>query len=406
MKTIQHFFVTIGLIFVSLCVPLSFVKATNCTVAQSGNVSLSESCTFGGNYDGAADGNIVVGTNVTLTVLAGQVVNVSQGYNYTITASGAKIVIIDSGSIQISSSTICLTDADGDTYASSLNANTQTLETGSCGAGKIARKNAQTQTDCNDSNVSYFAALTCYPDADGDTRYTSTSHSVCAGTTCASVGESASAGTDCNDASASTYATIQCYPNADGDAYYSTTLGSAFCGSTCAAAGQSATVGNDCNDASASTYATIQCYANADNDGVYSKTLGTAFCGSTCAAAGQSATIGTDCCDTDANAKPGQTAWFATARSGCGGFDYDCNSVETHSIGAGGAYGSCVANTSTQSCDMVGGNSGFISDPGCGNVGSYRLGGCCNPGGDCSGTAYPACGLGNAATNNLTQTCH
>jgi hypothetical protein len=34
--------------------------------------------------------------------------------------------------------------------------------------------------------------------------------------------------------------------------------------------------------------------------------------------------INDDCCDSDANAHPGQTAYFKTARTGCGGFDYNC----------------------------------------------------------------------------------
>jgi hypothetical protein len=35
-----------------------------------------------------------------------------------------------------------------------------------------------------------------------------------------------------------------------------------------------------------------------------------------------------DCCDSDANARPGQTSYFATARAGCGGFDYNCANGE------------------------------------------------------------------------------
>src|SRR6185436_10227403 len=31
-----------------------------------------------------------------------------------------------------------------------------------------------------------------------------------------------------------------------------------------------------------------------------------------------------DCCDYDSNAKPGQTGYFTSPRSLCGGYDYDC----------------------------------------------------------------------------------
>ena len=39
---------------------------------------------------------------------------------------------------------------------------------------------------------------------------------------------------------------------------------------------------------------------------------------------GRAPTSASDCCDSDANAYPGQTGFFATARR-CGGFDYDCS---------------------------------------------------------------------------------
>lgn len=35
-----------------------------------------------------------------------------------------------------------------------------------------------------------------------------------------------------------------------------------------------------------------------------------------------------DCCDVDANAHPGQTTWHVTARSVCGGFDYNCDGTD------------------------------------------------------------------------------
>jgi hypothetical protein len=38
--------------------------------------------------------------------------------------------------------------------------------------------------------------------------------------------------------------------------------------------------------------------------------------------------LGGDCCDSDPDAHPGQKAAFSMARSGCGGYDYDCNGTE------------------------------------------------------------------------------
>jgi hypothetical protein len=37
----------------------------------------------------------------------------------------------------------------------------------------------------------------------------------------------------------------------------------------------------------------------------------------------------TDCCDSDSNARPGQTLYYSSARNGCGGYDYNCDGVET-----------------------------------------------------------------------------
>lgn len=292
------------LVFLGLCLPLTSVHAVDCTTQKTGPIELGFTCAFAGNYDGAVEGNIIVESGVTLTVRANQIINVNEGYNYTITAEGAGIVIIDDGAIQISDSIICLVDADGDTYPDSFDAGTQTFATGSCGTGKIARKDAMTQADCNDGNASYFAALTCYADADGD--------------------------------------------------------------------------------------------------GVYSKTSGSVCGGATCAGVGQSANAGTDCCDTDANAKPGQTSWFAVARTGCGGFDYNCDSVETHAVtGGSGGCGTCTNNTSTQSCSWSGVSSGWTSaDPGCGNTATTRQAGMCN-----EMLNYPNCAITGCATFSTTQTC-
>ena len=300
----QQFLLSMALLFFSFCIPLSSAKATDCTTVKSGNITIAESCTFAGTYDGASNGNIIVNADITLTVRAGQTINVTEGYNYTITATGAKIVIFDTGVLQVGASIICLVDADGDTYAASLDPGTQTLATGSCGTGKIARQSAQTQVDCNDNNASYFAALTCYANADGDAYYSATSHSVCGGSTCASVGESA--------------------------------------------------------------------------------------------------TAGTDCCDTDANARPGQTTYFATARTTCGGFDYNCDGSETHAITDGsGGCGTCSNNTTAQSCSWSGVSGGWTgADPGCGGTATTRQPGMCN-----EMTSYPNCSITGCATFTTTQTC-
>jgi hypothetical protein len=58
------------------------------------------------------------------------------------------------------------------------------------------------------------------------------------------------------------------------------------------------------------------CYGDADGDG---------YAGSGSKTCHSSPSSGSDCCDSDANAHPGQTSYFTSQRSGCGGYDYDCD---------------------------------------------------------------------------------
>ncbi|MFZ2024657.1 MAG: hypothetical protein WAV51_00015 [Microgenomates group bacterium] len=253
----QQFFTAIALVFLGFCLPLSFAHATSCATAQSGDITLTSSCTFDGTNDGAVGGNITIAADVTLTILAGQNLVVNQGNSFVITATGAMITIIDTGNMLIGR-TICLTDGDADTYPASIAASDQTLTATTCGAGTIVRSAATWQSDCNDASASYFAALTCYADADSDTYYSITSQSVCGGaTTCAGLSPA------------------------------------------------------------------------------------------------QSATVGTDCCDTDANAKPGQTAYFTTARTTCGGYDYDCDASSLETLDSTGINAATyVCTNPCNSCSL------------------------------------------------------
>jgi hypothetical protein len=66
-------------------------------------------------------------------------------------------------------------------------------------------------------------------------------------------------------------------------------------------------------------------YQDTDNDGYGNPDAGAMFCGTP---SGWSAN-NSDCCDTEPLAHPGQTNFYAMARTGCGGYDYDCDSTET-----------------------------------------------------------------------------
>jgi hypothetical protein len=70
-------------------------------------------------------------------------------------------------------------------------------------------------------------------------------------------------------------------------------------------------------------------YRDQDGDGVGNPSVTQSSC---TGAPGGYVSNNSDCCDSDGNAKPGQTMTFATARSGCGGFDYNCDGSTTQGL--------------------------------------------------------------------------
>ncbi len=131
-----------------------------------------------------------------------------------------------------------------------------------------------------------------------------------------------------------------CYTDSDNDGY-------AGSGSdTCRASGSS---GSDCDDSSSSYWVNRSCYTDSDSDGAYSTSTRTACCGASCGSCNVSTngSAGNDCCDTDANAKVGQTSYFSSSRSGCGGYDYDCNGSEWKNTST---CGECTLCNSGSAC--------------------------------------------------------
>ncbi len=111
------------------------------------------------------------------------------------------------------------------------------------------------------------------------------------------------------------------------------------------------------------------CYLDSDNDG-YRRPDGATItstdtdCRDTREA--RASEPATDCCDTDNRAVPGQTAHFTAPRSGCGGFDYDCDGRETL------LYRSLGRCSGTAICDFAVGWAGR-SPAACGGVAPYFL---------------------------------
>ena len=150
---------------------------------------------------------------------------------------------------------------------------------------------------------------------------------------------------DC-DGTADNGLTVDCYPDADGDDLAPmgalavptcpdpVRMASPWLGCPANRVGLAPTTPDttDCDDASPTVRAAIACFADADDDGVggASQRVCPMPDGVTCPAT-HSATGG-DCCDTDARAFPGATAWQSTARTGCGGYDFDCNRSEEYEL--------------------------------------------------------------------------
>jgi hypothetical protein len=117
----------------------------------------------------------------------------------------------------------------------------------------------------------------------------------------------------------------------------------------------------------------VMCYRDADGDGYGSGALVPV-----CPAAGGCPSFYSnrtgDCCDSDVRAHPGQHQSYESTRSGCGGFDFDCNNTETRSYGLASGSG-CSATTRTacvtQDRKLV---DGFHTAAACGVQSEYATG--------------------------------
>ncbi len=96
------------------------------------------------------------------------------------------------------------------------------------------------------------------------------------------------------------------------------------------------------------------CYANADAYG-YAATGGVTVASADpdCADAGEARDFvpRTDCCDADARAYPGQPSFYSTARTTCGGYDFDCDGAETLQLVGGPPVSTCAA-CAGMACDV------------------------------------------------------
>jgi hypothetical protein len=206
--------------------------------------------------------------------------------------------------------------------------------------------------DCAPADVNFSRLRNCYRDADGDGVVSATATAVCSGAACPN-GTTATAGTDCNDSSTVEFQQLSCVfgPDSDSDGYRAGAV-SSVCGGD-----------GGCPDGGSSL---------------------------------------ADCDDQNANAKPGQRAFFDVPRDG-GSFDYDCNGSETRN-----PLWDCVSNyTTTAVCQGTpfSGLRGFLTAaPACGAAGVWRT--CASwEDGTCSSITwwYGGCGAGCVSVDGGTS---
>lgn len=140
-------------------------------------------------------------------------------------------------------------------------------------------------------------------------------------------------------------------------------------------------------------------YVDSDSDGFGAGPIGY-FCGAT-PPAGRAAT-NTDCCDTDSRAWPGATNFQTTPRAGCGGFDFNCDNVQTRQYtqsNACQATGTCAGGD--RSCAGTTGWSGAV--PSCGVTDTYVTS--CGAIPACNWSTCPGCTTCSAVTASRTQGC-
>jgi hypothetical protein len=119
-----------------------------------------------------------------------------------------------------------------------------------------------------------------------------------------------------------------------------------------------------------------------------------------------------DCCDSDANAYPGQSSWFTTTRTTCGGYDFNCDGSENQQYPSEG-YLACGYSTCSSVLSFTAGYGWTCYDPGASTIyqcsGFGWVPGCASTAlywttASCSGS-WPSCSV-SGSSFSATQACH
>jgi hypothetical protein len=149
-------------------------------------------------------------------------------------------------------------------------------------------------------------------------------------------------------------------------------------------------IDDNCNGAIDDGLMFYDFYPDTDHDG-YGATTGALHTCNPSIPAGYLAD-NTDCCDTDAHAYPGETALYSTPRTGCGGFDYNCDGVADGDSTI--AYLNCLPQSATMTCAFLGGIGFVTTVPACGATGTVTVPSC---------GPYPSC---TPMSSTRARRCH
>ncbi|MBK7863501.1 MAG: hypothetical protein IPJ65_33845 [Archangiaceae bacterium] len=252
------------------------------------------------------------------------------------------------------------------------NCNGQPVCSGACKSSFFCSTNACVPTKGNGATCSNNCECTSGACNDG----------ICCNRACGGSCEFCAAGGTCTSRGAGTdpeggcgqftcNGTGACYTNCVGGALCTATQckSTAYCNGTMCI-GDLANGGSCSNPCMCTSNTCTTFFTDTDNDG-YGVGGGGNLCGSSLAGL---ATNNLDCCDSDSRAHPGGGA-YTSPRTGCGGYDFDCNGADTRS------------DTSTNGCSLAGSCSG--GDTVC-------------TGDGWAGAGFPACGA--SATYNTCST--
>jgi hypothetical protein len=177
---------------------LSFYTITGNACADvpiGGGYTVTASCSFPKPIDGVDNGGIIINSDTTLTINAGQTIVWSPGFSVVVDGT---IAINKGGGAQLRKTYLWMIDADSDNYPTTTTQYAQ--DTAPTNGRRRYLMNSISSTDCDDAAATKWQYFTGYTDADDDNYGTGSSQQICSGESLPD--GYTSQGGDCYDANA------------------------------------------------------------------------------------------------------------------------------------------------------------------------------------------------------------